>query len=295
MPTKDRGLSCIALRYENELLIFDAGEGAQRAAMAAGIGLNRECSIFVTHMHGDHVVGLLGLLQTMSMYRRERPIRIFGPKGIIDFVVLNQKILNFGVTYDVKIRVVKRGKVYDSKKYTVTAERSEHSTARSFAYVFAEKPKPGTFNPKAALLLGVPEGPLWSKLQKGESVKSKGGKVVSPGQVLGPPRRGLKVGISGDTRPSKTLEKFFKGCDVIVFDSTYSDEHEENAKENMHSTSREAATLAKRAGARQLILTHFSSRYKNVGQLVKQARQVFPNAIAASDLMVYDLAQLPSA
>ena len=290
LPTAERGLSCTAICYGNEVLIFDAGEGAQKAAMASHLSLSKECSIFITHMHGDHVVGLLGLLQTMAMYRRERPLRIYGPKGISEFVILNQRILNFGVTYEVNAKEIRRGVVYDQKdsKYRILAERSEHSNL-SYAYVFEEKEKPGTFNPRAALRLGVPEGPLWSKLQRGSSARSKNGILVFPQQVLGKPRRGLKVGISGDTRPSKTLRKFFRGCDVLIFDSTYSDEHEENARQNLHSTAREAAGLAKRAKVKQLILTHFSSRYRNVGILVRQAREVFPNTIAASDLLVYDV------
>ena len=290
LPTKERGLSCTAIKYENQTLIFDAGEGAQRAALNAGIGLTRDCSIFITHLHGDHVVGLLGLLQTMAMFRREKDLHIYGPKGIVEFVRLNQSILNFGVTYNVYVHVVKRGLIYDDKnsRYRVLAERSEHSNL-SFAYIFEEKEKPGTFKPKNALRLGVPEGPLWSKLQNGERVKSDKGKWVYPKQVLGPPRKGKKVGISGDTRPSKPLEKFFHNCDVIIFDSTYSDENEKNAAENMHSTSREAARLAKKARAKQLILTHFSTRYKHIEPLVNQAREVFPNTIAANDMMIYDL------
>jgi ribonuclease Z len=196
------------------------------------------------------------------------------------------------MTYQITGKIVRAGLVYDGPKYRVLAEKSEHSTP-SYAYIFEEKEKPGRFDPKSAQLLGIPEGPLWSKLQSGKPVKSpQSGKMVYPKQVLGEPRRGKKIGISGDTRPSRTLEKFFGGCDVIVFDSTYSDQNEENAKENFHSTSREAATLAKNAGAKQLILTHFSARYKTVGNLVKQAREVFPNTIAAKDQLVYDLSVL---
>ncbi|HZW55042.1 MAG TPA: ribonuclease Z [Nitrososphaerales archaeon] len=292
IPTNDRGLSCTAIQYENELEIFDCGEGAQRAALEMGLPLSKECSIFITHMHGDHVVGLLGLLQTMSMHRRERPLRVFGPKLVIPFIALNQKMLNFGLTYEVIAKAVRRGTVYDSKTsgFRVLAERSEHSTL-SYSYIFEQKERPGRFNTKEALRLGVPEGPLWSKLQKGAPVKSPiTGRMVRPGQVLGPPRAGVRVGISGDTRPSSKLEAFFKGCEVIIFDSTYSDAHETNARENMHTTAREAATLAKNAGAKQLILTHFSSRYRTVGVLVKQAREVFPNTIAAQDRMIYDVA-----
>ncbi len=294
VPTKERGLSCAAVFYGNEIAIFDCGEGAQRAAVVGGLSFNKNCSIFITHLHGDHVVGLLGLMQTMALYKRERPLRVFGPKGIVEFIQLNHNILRFGVTFDVLTKVVRGGMVFDTprSKYRVLAEKSKH-TSLSYAYVFEEKEKPGRFNPKAALKLGVPEGPLWSRLQSGNSVKSpKTGKKVLPSQVLGKPRKGKRIGFSGDTRPTKNLERFFRGCDVIVFDSTYSDQNKQNAIENLHSTSREAAELAKNAAAKQLILTHFSARYKNVGTLVRQARDVFPNTIAAKDQMIYDLSAL---
>ncbi len=294
MPTEQRGLSCTLIQYENELLFFDCGEGAQRAALMNGVGFSKPTSIFISHMHGDHVVGLLGLLQTMAMQNRNKPLYVFGPKGIVEFLQLNQKILNFGLTYPVYGKVVRRGVVFDSKKsrYRVLSEKSEHTTL-SYAYLFWEKDKPGRFKPQTALRLGVPEGPLWSKLQSGQIIISPSTrKKVKPEQVLGPSRPGRKIGISGDTRPNERLLKFFHGCDVLVFDSTYADEHSENAKENMHSTSREAASLAKKAKVKQLILTHFSARYSDVRDLVRQAREVFPNTIAAEDNLVYDLSSM---
>lgn len=294
IPTRERGLSCILLHYENELLFFDCGEGAQRTAITSGIGFNKDASIFISHMHGDHVVGLLGLLQTMAMQSRNKPLYVFGPKGVVEFLRLNQKLLNFGLTYPVYGKVVRRGLVFDSKKlkYRVLAEKSQHSTL-SYAYLFQEKDKPGRFKPQSALKLGIPEGPLWSKLQSGQIVTSqKTKKKVKPEQVLGPSRPGKKIGISGDTRPTEQLARFFHGCDVIVFDSTYGDEHSENAKQNMHSTSREAAKLAKKAKAKQLILTHFSARYRDVRELVKQAKEIFPNTIAAEDNLVYDVSTM---
>ncbi|MHB1868305.1 MAG: ribonuclease Z [Nitrososphaerales archaeon] len=289
VPTKDRGLSCVAINYENIIAFFDCGEGSQREINEAGLGFNKECAVFITHMHGDHVVGLLGLLQTMSMNRREKDLRIFGPKGIIDFVKLNRAILGFGLTFEVHVSEIKPGLIYKHPKFRVFAQKSEHST-ESFAYVFEEAEKPGKFNTRKALKLGVPEGPLWSKLQHGMKVVSpKNGRVVRPDRILGPSRKGKKIGISGDTRPSKKLKEFFDRCDVLIFDSTYSDQHAENARENMHSTSREAATLARKARAKKLILTHFSARYRNVSTLVKQSRAVFPDSVAARDGMVYDV------
>lgn len=289
VPTRDRGLSCTAISYENSIAFFDCGEGSQRAISQAGLGFNKESTVFITHMHGDHVIGLLGLLQTMSMNRREKRLDIFGPKGIIDFVKTNREILKFGMTFEAFVSEIRPGMVYSNAKYSVYAQRSDHNS-ESFAYVFEEHEKPGKFDTRKALKLGVPEGPLWSKLQHGSKVRSqKTGKVVRPQQVLGPARMGKKIGISGDTRPVKRLEHFFKGCDVMIFDSTYSDTHVTNAVENKHSTSREAATLARRAKVKKLILTHFSARYRSVANLVKQARDVFPDTIAAKDGMVYSL------
>ncbi len=283
------------IQYENELLFFDCGEGAQRNALTSGLGFNKHTCVFVTHMHGDHVVGLLGLLQTMAMQGRTKPLYVFGPKGIVEFVRLNQKLLQFGLTYPVYGKLVRRrGLVYDTKKlrYRVFAEKSEHSTL-SFAYLFQEKDKPGRFRPEIATKLGVPEGPLWSRLQKCLAVRSpKTRKLVRPSQVLGPPRAGKKIGISGDTRPNRRLEKFFRGCDVLIFDSTYGDDHAENAKQNLHSTASEAAKLARAAKAKQLVLTHFSARYRDVSELVRQAREIFPNTIAASDNLVFDVSAM---
>jgi ribonuclease Z len=288
IPTKNRGLSCTLLRFENELIFFDCGEGSQRALISAGIGFNKKASVFITHMHGDHVVGLLGLLQTMAMNRRTTPMYVYGPEGIIDFIQVNQSLLQFGLTYPVYGKEVRRGVIFNTNnsKYRVLAERSKHST-RSFAYLFEEKDKPGRFITKRALALGIPEGPLWGRLQRGERVRVPGTKkTVSPKQVLGPPRKGATIGISGDTRPTPELAKFFRGCDVVVFDSTYGDLHAKNAKENLHSTSAEAAHLAKKAKAKRLILTHFSARYQQVDELLKQAKAVFPNTIAAYDGLV---------
>ncbi len=291
VPTKERGLSCLAVFFGNSTAFFDCGEGSQRSVIKAGLGFNKDCNIFITHMHGDHVVGLLGILQTMAMNRREKPVGVFGPKKIVEFIKANREALNFGLTFDVLVREVRPGLIYDepSSKYRVYAERSEHSTL-SFAYLFEEKEKPGRFHPEKAAKLGIPEGPLWSKLQHGEEVQSpKTGRTIRPDQVVEHPRKGRRIGISGDTRPTKLLEKFFRGCEVLIFDSTYSDEHEANAKENLHSTSREAATLARKARVRRLILTHFSARYRSVSHLVRQAREVFPNTIAAKDFLVYEV------
>ena len=190
VPTKERGLSCLAITHEGSLSFFDCGEGSQRSIINAGLGFNKECNIFITHLHGDHVVGLLGILQTMAMNRREKPVNVFGPKGIIEFITVNQAILRFGLTFEVIAKEVRPGVIYDEKqsKFRVHAARSEHSSL-SFAYIFEEKEKPGRFHPDLALKLGIPEGPLWSKLQHGETVISpETKKKVRPEQLMDPAR-----------------------------------------------------------------------------------------------------------
>lgn len=286
-PTTERGMTCICLVLDKEILMFDAGEGAQVAFQKAKLGWNKKMKIFVTHLHGDHCVGILGLLQTMSLQNRTESLDIFGPPGIDEFLAANLKILNFGLTFPVRIIRIKEGPVFDDSTYTIHVCEAEHSIP-AYSYLFAEKDRPGKFYPEKAKQLGVPEGELWHKLQSGKEVKI-GEKTVKPPDVMGEKRAGRKIGISGDTRPTKKLEEFFKGCDYITFDSTYSDTLRDKAKENYHSTSVEAAELAKRARVSNLILTHFSARYDDAEELVKEAKIVHGSVIAAKDLMEIEI------
>ena len=286
-PTIERGMTCICLVLDKEILMFDAGEGAQIAFQKAKIGWNKKMKIFVTHLHGDHCVGILGLLQTMSLQNRTESLDIFGPPGIDEFLAANLKILNFGLTFPVRIIKIKEGPVFDDPAYEIHVCEAEHSIP-AYSYLFAEKDRPGKFYPEKAKQMGVPEGELWHELQSGKEVKV-GEKTIKPSDVMGEKRSGRKIGISGDTRPTKKLEEFFRGCDYITFDSTYSDTLRDKAKENYHSTSVEAAELAKRAGVSNLILTHFSARYDDAEELVKEAKAVHGSAIAAKDLMEIEI------
>ena len=282
VPTKERGLSSIAIRRGSELLIFDAGEGVQRNLLNAKVGLNRETKIFITHMHGDHSIGLLGILQSMAMYDRSRPVHVFGPKGIVEFVKKNREMLGFGLTYDLTVKEVKGGTVVKNREYVVKACQGKH-TATNYAYLLEEFPRSGIFHPYKAEKLGIPKE-KWGILQRGKNVKIKG-KTFKPSDVMGSQRPGRKIGISGDTRPTEKLVKFFKGSDLLVFDSTFGEKHSELAIERYHSTAKEAALLAKKARVKKLILTHFSSRYKDVSPLVEEARKVHPDTIAAADML----------
>lgn len=287
IPTKERGLTSIAVRRENELILFDAGEGTQKALTYARLGLNKPTKILISHLHGDHCLGVLGLLQTMSMAGRDKPLTSYGPPKFASFIKSSIRYLAFGLTFDLTIHNVKDGIVVEEDEYTIFACKAEHNRT-NYAYVIEEKPRPGIFYAEKAQKLGIPKGKLWSNLQHGAKVTFKG-KTFTPDQVVGPRRKGLKIGYSGDTRTNAKLVKFFTGCDILIFDSTYSDIHREKAKENAHSTAKDAATLAKAAGVKRLILTHFSARYDEVDQLVREASEIHSNVLAAEDLMELEL------
>lgn len=286
-PTAERGMTCICLVLDKEILMFDAGEGAQIAFQKAKLGWNKKIRIFVTHLHGDHCVGILGLLQTMSLQNRTESVDIFGPQGIDEFLAANLKILNFGLTFPVRVMRIKEGLVYDDPAYTIHVCEAEHSIP-AYSYLFTEKDKPGKFYPEKARNLGVAEGKLWHELQQGNEVKI-GDKTVKPSDVMGEKRKGRKIGISGDTRPTSKLEEFFKDCDYMTFDSTYSDSLRDKAKENYHSTAKEAAGLAKKANVSNLILTHFSARYDDAEELVKEAKTIHGSVTAAKDLLEIEI------
>ncbi|MDH3610135.1 MAG: ribonuclease Z [Nitrosopumilus sp.] len=288
-PTEKRGLSCICLVREGEILMFDAGESAQISFFKSGLGWNKKMKIFVTHLHGDHCIGILGLLQTMTMQHRTESLEIYGPKGIDEFIAANIKVLNFGLSFPIMISIIDEGKVLDSKFYSIHASKASHSIS-AFSYRFDEKDKPGRFNLEKAKALGIPEGNLWNKLQNGEQIKF-GGEIISSDQVLGEKRPGIKIGISGDTMPTGELEKFFENCDYLVFDSTFLDELKEKAIETRHSTAKQAATLGKKANVKNLILTHFSARYKDETQHLEEAKKFHDSVITARDLLEVEIKQ----
>ena len=286
-PTVERSLTCICLIRENEVLMFDAGEGAQISYLKAGLPWNKKMKIFVTHLHGDHCLGILGLLQTMSLQKRTESVEIYGPAGIEEFITVNIKVLNFGLPFPVFITIVEEGNVVSEKDYQVKCSDAQHGIP-AFSYCFEEKEKPGVFYPEKAKELGIPEGKLWQELQNGNSIEINGKKIESS-QVTGEKRPGKKLGISGDTRPTTKLEKFFKNCDYLSFDCTFSFDLQDRAIETNHSTAREAAELAKNADAKNLILTHFSARYNDESVLLNEAKQIHESVIAAKDLLEIEI------
>ena len=283
MPTIERGLTCICLVRDTEVLMFDAGEGAQISYLKSGLPWNKKMKIFVTHLHGDHCIGILGLLQTMNLQNRTESVEIFGPDGIDEFIAANIKILNFGLSFPVLISRINEGLIVDEKDYSVFATDAKHGIP-AFSFRFDEKDRPGEFFPEKAKALEIPEGKLWHELQMGNSIELDG-KEIQSSEVTGDKRPGRKIGVSGDTRPTDELAKFFKNCDYLSFDSTFADELKDKAIEANHSTAKEAAELAEKANVSTLILTHFSARYNDESVLLEEAKQVHENTIAAKDLL----------
>ena len=289
IPTVQRALPAIAIKRKNELIIFDCGEGVQRQMISAKVGFHKKTKVFITHMHGDHVLGLPGLVQTMSLLYREKELEVYGPVGIKAFIEAIRQTVQFTLTFPIIVKeIIEEGTVCEEKEYAVQAISADHAV-RALAYAFVEKPRSGRFNKEKARRLGVPEGPSWSKLQHGDSVRLSNGKIVEPEDVLGKPRPGRKIAYTGDTRPTKALVKLAENADLLIHEATLGDELREKASQDGHSTPSEAARTAKEAGVKRLILTHISARYKAPDSLLKQAKKTFKNVDIAEDFMRIDL------
>jgi ribonuclease Z len=282
IPTYERGLSSLAIVRGNEIIIFDAGEGMQIKFIRSKLGMNKKMKIFITHIHGDHCLGLLGLLQTLSLMGRTKPIDIFGEPRLQEFISVNRKILNFNINYQIIVHTIQNeGILVKEKDYLIKACYADHSIL-AFSFILEENNRPGVFNIERAQQSGIPEGQLYTLLQRGVDIEYNGTQLLAR-DFTGPSRPGRKVGISGDTRPSKKLELFFRNCDVLVFESTFITPEKDKAIERFHSTALEASLLAKIAKVKKLILTHFSSRYNNLKLIETEAKKNFENIHIAHD------------
>jgi ribonuclease Z len=294
VPTPERNLPAVLVKRGNEQLMFDCGEGVQRQMIRAKIGFHRKMKIFVSHMHGDHVLGLPGLLQTMALMDRQRKLEVYGPEGIKQFLECLKASLKFGLTFPVEIHeVYDAGVICEEKDYTVEATESNH-VVLGLAYAFVEKTRPGKFYPEKARISCVPEGKLWSKLQHGDEIKLPNGRVIRPDEVLGSSRKGRKIVYTGDTRPFLSFASFAAGADLVIHDSTFDDALGEKAEVDGHSTPSQAGLQAKKAKAKKLVLTHISARYSDGQLLLEQARRVFENVWLAEDFMDLELPLLDS-
>jgi ribonuclease Z len=284
IPTSNRGAPAVALVREGEIFLLDCGEGTQQKMFAARLGFNRPTKILITHLHGDHLFGLPGLLQTMSLLGRVRPIQIFGPRKMNEFLTSLISLLG-EPKYPLEVKeIVVNGKVCDGKGYTILAISADHNK-EAWSYALVEEPRPGKFHPDKAKNLGIPMGPLWKNLQQWKSIKLFNGRTIYPEEVVNKPRPGRKIVYSGDTRPNEDLIKFAEGADLLIHESTFGDELTDKANIDGHSTPSQAAEIARRSRVKKLVLTHISSRYLDSKELLKQARRVFKNTKIAEDLM----------
>lgn len=284
-PTIERGVSAIAVVREGETLLFDCGEGTQRQMMRYGVSFNLD-DLFFTHTHADHILGLTGLLRTMALQGRSEPLRLWGPRGSAK--TLRQCITLGGehITFPVNVTEVEAGATLHRKEYDVVTFPVDHRGSRSLGFAVAEHHRLGRFNPELARSMGVPEGPLWGKLHKGETVTLSDGRNISPEMLVGEARRGRKIVITGDTRPCESVVAAAWDADLLVHEATFANDEGERAFETGHSTAEEAAKVAAGASVRRLLLTHISARYSRETELLAaEARAVFPNTQVARDGM----------
>jgi ribonuclease Z len=287
MPSESRGSSSIAIRLGKELLLFDCGEGTQRQMVKARIGFQREMKIFISHLHGDHILGLPGLIQSMSLLRREKKLHIFGPNGLVKFVKAFSESLG-GPSFPVILHeIITPGIIFESNQYRVETIEAEHRTI-SWSFGLFESSRPGKFYPERAEKLGIPKGKFWHKLQHGEKIEYNG-VLFRPSQVTDEPRKGRTIVYSGDTAPSRKLVKLAKNADLLIHEATFLEDQAERAKEDGHSTALQAAKIASEANVECLLLTHISSRYPESKSVLKEAKMAFNNVIVADDLLKIEI------
>jgi ribonuclease Z len=288
-PTVERNVSSLALIREGETMLFDCGEGTQRQMMRYGISFVLEDILF-THLHADHVIGVIGLMRTMALQGRIEPLRLWGPRGSSRHL---RRASEFGVErvgFKVDVVEVEAGETIKRNGYTIEPFAADHGGGPALGFALVEEERRGRFNPDLAREMGVPEGPLWGRLHRGEAVTLPDGRVVDPAVLVGPRRSGRKIVISGDTRPAQTVIDASEHADLLVHEATFADEEADRARETGHSTAREAAAVARSAGVRQLVLTHFSARYsRDASELLRQAREEFDAVALARDGLEIDV------
>lgn len=280
-------MSAIAVQRDGVFLMFDCGEGTQRQMMRYGTGFALE-HVFVSHLHADHFLGLIGLLRTLALQGRTEPIHLYGPEG--GAATLEGAVALGGnrMSYPVELHELAPGACVEWDEFRVEALPVRHGVP-ALGYALREHPRAGRFDVAAARAMGIPEGPLFGRLHRGEAIELEG-RRIEPSQVVGAQRPGRLLVFTGDTRPCDEIVEHARGADVLIHDCTFGDEGAERARETFHSTAREAAEVAARAGVKHLYLTHVSARYSaNTAPLEREAREVFPATDVAFDGLTIEI------
>ncbi len=288
-PTARRAPAATLVRRGGDRLLIDCGEGTQRQLLRSDIGLVDLEEVLVTHFHADHYLGLPGMLKTFALRGREVPLTVYGPRGMRDLLGDLRRI--FGrLTYPVAAVELEPGEALPRDGYAVVPFAVAHGVP-ALGYAIVEEARPGRFDAAVADELGIPHGPERGALQRGEPVTLADGRVVTPDRLLGPPRPGRKVALTGDTAPAASVVEAADGADLLVHDGTFCADERERARETGHSTAGEAALAAREAGVRMLALTHLSSRYHG-GDVADEARQLFLDTVVPRD---FDVIAIPFA
>jgi len=289
VPTASRGTAATLIARGGERLLVDCGEGTQRQLLRSGLGLVDVDAVLLTHLHGDHYLGLPGLLKTFGLRDRSTPLRIVGPSGLTALMTALRPVIG-RTAFPLELDERDDGVAWTSPGARVEAFPTQHSVP-SIGYALIEEPRPGAFDVAAARALGVPSGPLFGRLQRGETVTADGGAPVRPDQVLGPPRPGRRVVLTGDTEPCAATVVAAEGADLLVHEATFLAADGDRARATRHSTAREAAEVGRRAGVRLLALTHLSNRLLP-REARAEAEAVFPRVVVPRD---FDQVEVPFA
>jgi len=285
IPSRDRAMPCVAVRSGSEIVLFDCGEGTQRQMMLSPLSFMKIKGIFISHMHGDHFLGLPGLLQTMGLSGRKDKLLVCGPAGLATVMEVFLKVCEGKIEYEVQIEEAAHGRSFDFKGFSITAFKTEHGIP-SFGYKLTQKPVRGRFDKEKAIELGLRPGPDFTKLQEGETVKG-----VTPEMVIGPSRPGCSMVYSGDTVKCSGLTMAASGTDALIHESTFSGGESKLAEEHLHSTSVQAAETASECGCRVLFLIHTSNRYDDKSILEKEAKAVFDRSVVPDDMDMYKVSK----
>jgi ribonuclease Z len=292
MPLPYRHLTSVLVRREGELFLFDAGEATQISIRRLNLRWKKITAIFISHMHADHVTGLPGILMLNSQVDRDEPLYIFGPPKLAEYIALTRKTLDMYINYEIIVKeFTEASTLWQKEDFSIRSFGLKH-TKMCFGYTLEEKARPGAFHPDSALALGVPRGPLWSTLQGGTDVCLEDGRVVHPGDVLGPQRAGRKFSYLTDSLYTPEVSSEVSNSDLFICEGMFEDALLESAVEKRHMTARQAGLIARDAkGIKKLALIHYSPRYsdKELKILLDEAREVFPETVLTRDRMNFPI------